>query len=123
MQGNEFLKQYAIGQKDFNQATLSEVKVAPIKLDGRNLSDLVLFGTSIYFVMGWAILCLMISVILTVVRSEIIAIERLHDVPCRNCKFFSKNPYLKCAVHPCIALTEKANNCSDYLPQERKFFH
>ncbi|HCF30158.1 MAG TPA: hypothetical protein DEV81_23825 [Cyanobacteria bacterium UBA11049] len=123
MQGNELLKRYTIGEKDFNQTTLSEVKVAQTQPDGGNLSNVVLLGASIYFVMGWAILCLMVSIILTVARTEIITLERLHQLPCRNCQFFSRNPYLKCAVHPCIALTEKASNCSDYLPQKRKFFH
>lgn len=123
MQGNELLKQYAIGEKDFNQTNLSEVKVVHPKQNGGNPSDVVLLEHSIYLVMGWAIFCLMLSIILKVARSEIIALERLHQFPCRNCQFFSKNPYLKCAVHPCIALTEKANNCSDYLPQKRQFFH
>jgi hypothetical protein len=123
MQGNELLKRYEIGEKDFNQTTLSEVKVAQAQLDGVNLSNVVLLGASLYFVLGWAILCLMVSIILTGARAEIFALDRLHQVPCRNCQFFSRNPYLKCAVHPCIALTEKASNCSDYLPQERKFFH
>jgi hypothetical protein len=123
MQGNELLKRYAIREKDFNQITLSEVKVAQTKQNGGNPLDVVLLEPSINFIMGWAILCLMVSIILMAARAEIIALERLHQVSCINCQFFSKNPYLKCAVHPCIALTEKANNCSDYLPQERKFFH
>jgi len=123
MQGNELLKRYVLGENDFNQATLSEVKVAQTKANGGNPSDVVLLGSSIDFFIGWAILCLMVSIILTVARAEIIALERLHQLPCRNCQFFSKNPYLKCAVHPCIALTKKASNCSDYLPQKRKFFH
>ncbi len=38
-------------------------------------------------------------------------------VRCRNCTFFKDNPYLKCAVHPTIALTPKALDCSDYMPQ------
>jgi hypothetical protein len=123
MQGNELLKRYAIGEKDFNQITLSEVKVAQTKQNGGNPLDVVLLEPSINFIMGWAILCLMVSIILMAARAEIIALERLHQVSCINCQFFSKNPYLKCAVHPCIALTEKANDCSDYLPPNRKFFH
>jgi hypothetical protein len=123
MQGNELLKRYAIREKDFNQITLSEVKVAQTKQNGGNPLDVVLLEPSINFIMGWAILCLMVSIILMAARAEIIALERLHQVSCINCQFFSKNPYLKCAVHPCIALTEKANDCSDYLPPNRKFSH
>ena len=39
------------------------------------------------------------------------------QIPCRNCKFFSNNPSLKCAVRPTTVLTEQALNCSDYLFQ------
>lgn len=36
------------------------------------------------------------------------------QIPCRNCIFFAKNQYLKCAVHPFNVLTKQAINCSDY---------
>jgi hypothetical protein len=48
------------------------------------------------------------SAIFTVVRSEIFSLEPISQVPCRNCQFFSSNPYLPCAVHPGMALTENA---------------
>ena len=44
------------------------------------------------------------------------ASNRLKQVPCRNCQFYSDNNYLKCAIHPTVALTEQAINCSDYEP-------
>ncbi len=34
--------------------------------------------------------------------------------PCRNCQFYDKNPYLKCAVHPSWVFTKHATNCVDY---------
>lgn len=39
-----------------------------------------------------------------------------HDpkIACRQCQFFSKNHYLKCAVHPDTVLTKEARNCRDY---------
>src|SRR5690349_15923100 len=36
------------------------------------------------------------------------------NVPCRHCRFFNNNPYLKCTVRPTIAMTGEAINCSDY---------
>lgn len=123
MQGNQLLKHYSIVENGFNHTTLSEVKVAQTKQDGGNPSDVVLLEPSIFLFIGWAILSLMVSIIVTVARAEIIALDRLHKFPCKNCQFFSKNLYLKCAVQPCIALTEKSNNCSDYLPQKHKVFH
>lgn len=36
-------------------------------------------------------------------------------VPCRQCRFFKDNPYLKCAIRPSDALTTEAINCKDYV--------
>lgn len=36
------------------------------------------------------------------------------QIPCTNCRFFTNNPYLKCAVRPSTALTKQAIDCSDY---------
>ena len=33
---------------------------------------------------------------------------------CRSCKFYAKNLYLRCAVHPSVVLTRQAKNCLDY---------
>lgn len=43
------------------------------------------------------------------------------QVPCKNCRFFSLNSSCKCAIHPSIVLTAKANNCSDYWALDSKF--
>ncbi|MCU0568459.1 MAG: hypothetical protein MUF49_17910 [Oculatellaceae cyanobacterium Prado106] len=36
------------------------------------------------------------------------------EIPCRNCKYFKKNLYLKCAVHPSAVMTSDAIGCADY---------
>jgi hypothetical protein len=36
------------------------------------------------------------------------------QIPCKNCRFFTNNPYLRCAVRPNTALTHQAIDCSDY---------
>lgn len=41
---------------------------------------------------------------------------------CSQCRFFNKNSYLNCAVNPTKVLKKEASECSDYVPQERKFF-
>ncbi|WP_310421778.1 hypothetical protein [Chamaesiphon sp. VAR_48_metabat_135_sub] len=38
---------------------------------------------------------------------------------CRRCRYFSDNHYLKCALHPATALTEKAVDCRDYCPNSK----
>jgi hypothetical protein len=41
-------------------------------------------------------------------------------MPCRGCRYFHNNPYLKCTVNPTTALTEDAVGCSDHHPRDRK---
>jgi hypothetical protein len=36
-------------------------------------------------------------------------------IPCQNCRYFSGNFYLSCAVRPSDVLTKNAKDCSDYL--------
>jgi hypothetical protein len=36
------------------------------------------------------------------------------QIPCTTCRFFTNNPYVKCAVRPDLALTKQAIDCSDY---------
>jgi hypothetical protein len=43
------------------------------------------------------------------------------SLPCKNCKYYDSNNYLKCAVNPAEVLTEKAKDCRDYSSQVRKF--
>ncbi len=34
--------------------------------------------------------------------------------PCHGCRYFSRNSYLKCTVHPVSILTKQAIDCADY---------
>ena len=47
-------------------------------------------------------------------NKKIIEQKPLKKLPCYSCQFFNKNPYLKCAVQPSLALTKDADNCTDY---------
>lgn len=40
--------------------------------------------------------------------------NRHQYIPCYNCRFASRNPHLKCAVHPAKAMKQAAIGCSDY---------
>ena len=40
--------------------------------------------------------------------------KQMHQIPCTQCRFFTNNYRLKCAINPSIANTEKAIDCSDY---------
>ncbi|HHP7243317.1 MAG TPA: hypothetical protein ACFE0H_01380 [Elainellaceae cyanobacterium] len=43
-------------------------------------------------------------------------LQRLHQVPCSRCAFFTGDYRLKCTVHPCKALSEEAIGCLDFEP-------
>jgi RNA polymerase subunit RPABC4/transcription elongation factor Spt4 len=47
----------------------------------------------------------------------------MHQIPCHNCQFFTNNYRLKCTVHPSIANTEEAIDCSDYQPKTNPFLY
>jgi hypothetical protein len=47
-------------------------------------------------------------------QKNLIQLKRLHQIPCSNCLFFTGEYNLKCAVHPCKALSEEAIGCADY---------
>jgi hypothetical protein len=40
--------------------------------------------------------------------------------PCEQCRYLSCNSYLKCALHPSVALTVHAIDCQDYHPKHEK---
>ncbi|MBC1217934.1 hypothetical protein GNE08_27470 (plasmid) [Trichormus variabilis ARAD] len=50
-------------------------------------------------------------------KNSLLNIEHLNQCPCKKCKFFHENNYLKCAVSPSIVLTKQAINCSEYQPR------
>lgn len=45
------------------------------------------------------------------------------QLPCKKCQFFSNNPYMKCAVNPCVAMTPAAKECPDFRSRNPKVVH
>ena len=41
-------------------------------------------------------------------------VQRLHQIPCHRCIFFTGDYRLKCTVYPSKALNEEAIDCLDY---------
>lgn len=50
----------------------------------------------------------------SVVKDTIEVAKTMHEVPCANCQYFTNDHRLKCTLHPQIANTEQAIDCSDY---------
>ncbi|MFN6558839.1 MAG: hypothetical protein RMY28_003415 [Nostoc sp. ChiSLP01] len=116
-------------EKSVHQSTLIEVK--PIEIthnytkprDG-DVPFVAVFLAHVCFMIAWGILVYLVSCFckaledppqnVTQDKDEIVSIKTVQQHPCKKCQFFKNNYYLKCAVHPDIALTKEALNCSDY---------
>jgi hypothetical protein len=36
------------------------------------------------------------------------------NIPCRHCRYFNDNQFLKCTLHPATTLTNQSVDCRDY---------
>ncbi len=68
------------------------------------------------FTAALAILILMLPDVWQAARTSVITLNRCHQIPCRNCRFFIDNRYLRCTVQPSFVLTQQAVDCADFHP-------
>jgi len=109
-------------QSNLHQAIRSEVKKEQVQPNALTIPDVVISLSPLGFIFGWVVFFLTLRKIRTSLDNKMVfTIKGSHKVPCRNCKFYSNNHYLKCAVNPSIVLTEEAMNCSEYSPNKSKF--
>lgn len=71
------------------------------------------------FVSAWGLTFLLFSSIGATVTDSVRRAQRMHQIPCANCVFFSGDYHLKCPVQPTIALSEDAIDCPDYRSHSR----
>lgn len=108
--------------KNLREVSQSELTAEPIQSDNLDISDLALTLSPIALIFSWVVFFLILQKIRTALDHKMVfSIKGLHQVPCRNCRFYSNNHYLKCAVQPCLVLTEEAKNCSEFAPKNGKF--
>lgn len=111
---------------DFNQSKVMEIRLVEIqqettqpktvKLDEKVIPAGLGYILPITTLTLWAIAAWKISNALKHVKSKIEINRCSWQTPCKNCKYFADNFYLKCAIHPSTVLTKEAINCSDYCP-------
>ncbi|MBW4558833.1 MAG: hypothetical protein KME59_23520 [Trichormus sp. ATA11-4-KO1] len=108
--------------RNVSQVTQNEVKQEQIQQDSLNIPDIALTLSPVALIFSWVIFFLILQKIRTMLDNKIVfTVKGLHQVPCRNCRFYSNNHYLKCAVQPSIVLTEEAKDCPEYSPKNGKF--
>lgn len=83
---------------------------------------------SIAMFMVWIVVWSIVSLILfkfiqklTAVKIKGLSIYSSSQIPCRNCKFFTDNRYLKCAVRPSTVLTKQAIECSEFCGKHESY--
>ena len=112
----------ATAETNFTSIVVSEVEPERVKTENIENKPIV-SNLSLGIVLLSCIICfIMMSKSWVAAQEdleEMIEISSFSQSPCRKCRFFSNNPFLKCAVHPTIVLTKEANNCTDYNPRTR----
>jgi hypothetical protein len=115
MYGNKLLTQTIEDEKIIQKVTLKDAKLDEAKPNEVSSFNDGILGFSLAFILSWMVVCITILRKRKVARNEVItALKCEEQVYCKSCRFFSNNPYLKCALHPSIALTKEAKDCADY---------
>lgn len=106
------------------RTTVNEIQSVPEKPYVNKPNALDISASSLYiipttFFTFWLMYLIVSTDLLKFAKHKISIIKNLEQVPCKNCRYFTNNPYLRCAVNPSIALTSEAVNCSDYCPMNK----
>lgn len=77
----------------------------------------------ICFVSAWGLTFLFGWSLWTAIRDGAATTQKMHQIPCSSCQFFTGDYRLKCTVQPSIANTEEAIECMDYQPKTNPMFY
>lgn len=102
-----------------SKANLIVVNSSVTKSEGVITPDEVLFLIPFCHLTVLAIFILIMLDIWKVARAKIAMLNPFCQSPCRNCRFFTNNHHLWCAVNPSIVFTKQALDCSDYRPSNK----
>lgn len=63
---------------------------------------------------AWGLVGLLIWNFMSMLIEGIQTAQKLHQIPCADCQFFTGEHHLKCTVHPYAAFSEQAIDCRDF---------
>ena len=66
------------------------------------------------FCLAWGMIGLLVWNVGSAIAYSIRTSNRMHQIPCSNCQYFTNDYRLKCPVRPDIALSEQAIDCKDF---------
>ncbi len=122
MNSNQILQKSVVENSNFNQLIQNEVKKEQAQTHELTIYDIAISLSPVGLIMGWIVFFLILRKIQAFLDEKMFfTIKSLHKVPCKNCRFYSNNHYLKCAVNPSVVLTEEAMSCSEYSPSKKNF--
>lgn len=71
-----------------------------------------------YFLAAWGLFFLLVFQVISLIVYVHKRSQKMHQIPCTSCQYFTYNFHLKCPVNPKIANTESAINCPDFHPRK-----
>lgn len=67
------------------------------------------------FIVWTLIFTLLFWRLIAIARQAVEHLQRLHQIPCNKCAYFTGDYRLKCTVNPTVAMSETAIGCRDFL--------
>lgn len=77
----------------------------------------------ICFLSAWSLTFLFGYSLWSAIQEGAATTQKMHQIPCSGCQFFTGDYRLKCTVQPSIANTEEAIQCLDYQPKTNSMFY
>ncbi|MEM1253165.1 MAG: hypothetical protein AAGI69_12075 [Cyanobacteria bacterium P01_H01_bin.21] len=66
------------------------------------------------FILAWSVVGLGLWQVIAATRDGVQRARTMHRIPCSDCRFFTNQAVLKCALHPTTAMSEEAIGCGDF---------
>ncbi|MEH2382746.1 MAG: hypothetical protein V7K27_28320 [Nostoc sp.] len=121
MYHDPMLQKTVAANSNLHPVILSEAKKEQAKTHELTFPDLAISLSPVGLVISWIVFFLILRKFRAFLADKMVfSIKGLDKLPCKNCRFYSHNHYLKCAVNPSIVLTQEAINCSEYSPSNKK---
>ncbi|WP_017651428.1 hypothetical protein [Fortiea contorta] len=123
MSAEQILQKKIISNSSLHQVIRSEVRQHQGKQEGLTIPVVAVYLSPLGFMFVWVVFFLILQKIRNMIENKMtFTMKTSHKVPCKNCKYYANNHYIKCAVQPSIVLTEAAQDCSEYSSKKSGFF-
>lgn len=102
----------------WTETAVSQATPESAQTDEFNATDAAWLLLPLWFAIVWVVLFFAFSEGFRFTQKKLKKLQPASQIPCRHCRFYTSSAYLKCAVNPLDAATERAIACSDYDPKQ-----